>query len=48
MPEESMPVPESVESAEAEKPVEPVVQEEDVGEFVNRHIFEKDSVFFEG
>ena len=23
-------------------------QEEDVGDFINRHVFERDSVFFEG
>ena len=23
-------------------------QEEDIGDFINRHVFERDSVFFEG
>ncbi len=49
MPEDSVsnPEPPADEPKAAEEPVgeEP---EEDVGDFINRHVMEKDSVFFEG
>ena len=37
-------------AAEPEQPEEPKAekQDEEIGDFINRHIFEKDSVFFEG
>jgi len=52
MPEESIsdsatPNPEPPD-CEPQPPEKPKDQEEDVGEFINRHVFEKDSVFFEG
>jgi hypothetical protein len=47
-------MPEEPKPAEPDQPVaEPAPEseqqeEEDVGEFINRHVFERDSVFFEG
>jgi hypothetical protein len=37
-------------SVEVEPPGAPETgpQEEDIGDFINRHVFERDSVFFEG
>ena len=43
-------------NASANEPLEPTpppepentVDEQDIGDFINRHVLEKDSVFFEG
>jgi hypothetical protein len=52
MPEDPKPAaePPKVEGAEPAEPATPEDKqpEEDVGDFINRHVFEKDSVFFEG
>jgi hypothetical protein len=49
MPEDPKPAaePPEVEGAEPGA-AEDKQPEEDIGDFINRHVFEKDSVFFEG
>jgi hypothetical protein len=48
MPEDPKPDPQPP-GAEPEPNVKPEDEaEEDVGDFINRHVFERDSVFFEG
>jgi hypothetical protein len=49
MPEDPRPNPEPPDAVQ--RPPEPPKagpQEDDVGDFINRHVFEKDSVFNEG
>ena len=48
MPEDPKPNPEPppMESGAAE--TEEQAEKEDIGDFINRHVFERDSVFFEG
>lgn len=45
MPEDASPG-QPVEPPQPEEPVSE--QDKDVGDFINRHVLEKDSVFFEG
>jgi hypothetical protein len=41
--------PEPTNEQPGEEPTPPVSeQEEEIGDFINRHVLEKDSVFFEG
>jgi hypothetical protein len=41
--------PEPAKEQPPEEPAAPVSElEEDIGDFINRHVLEKDSVFFEG
>ena len=46
MPDEPKEAPDP--KSEPEPKPEPKEQSEEVGEFINRHILEKDTVFFEG
>jgi len=49
MPDQSPPAPdEPVPPAPALTPAEQDEQEQDAGDFITRHVLEKDSVFFEG
>jgi hypothetical protein len=51
VPEDREPDPDPPSVAVPEPPAAPTDEkknEEDVGDFINRHVFEKDSVFFEG
>jgi hypothetical protein len=49
MPEDSKPNPEAPKAETTIVPeTEEQKKEEDVGDFINRHVFERDSVFFEG
>jgi hypothetical protein len=48
MPEEPNPAPESPTNPAQPEPVPEKPKDTDIGEFITRHVLEKDAVFFEG